>query len=328
MGQASAGRAGRRWALRLAGSAVMLAVLFWLLPREAIWQAVRSVTLASFLAMLAGFLALHVVAATKWWWMMDRRVPWGQAVRAHFAGLTANLGLPGATGGDAVRAMLAHLHMRDGPRVAAAALVDRLIDSIALGILCFAGLALLGLGFAGGAAATGPGAGGHFHAALIAGPALAAAVALVLALPWLLPLPWRLIPKLPGRGLALRVAGALGEFGRRRGTLLGGLVLSLSIQIGLVLLSYLAVTTGPGAPGLAAWIFAWPLAKIIAILPVSLNGLGLREGTLAALLTPFGADAAQVVAAGLIWQAVLFAGELMGGLFYLTTPGIRKAVAE
>ena len=119
-GKAGSAKAGKRWALRLAGSAVMLAVLFWLLPRDAIWQAISSVTLSSFLAMVAGFLALHVVAATKWWWMMDRRVPWGQAVRAHFAGLTANLGLPGATGGDAVRAMLAHLHMRDGPRVAAA----------------------------------------------------------------------------------------------------------------------------------------------------------------------------------------------------------------
>jgi uncharacterized membrane protein YbhN (UPF0104 family) len=95
-----------------------------------------------------------------------------------------------------------------------------------------------------------------------------------------------------------------------------------------VLLAYLAIRHAAAPPGLAAWVFAWPLAKIIAILPVSLNGLGLREGTLAALLVPFGAQAAQVVAAGLVWQGVLFAAGLLGGLLYLSTPGARKAVAE
>ena len=54
------------------------------------------------------------------------------------------------------------------------------------------------------------------------------------------------------------------------------------------------------------WLFAWPLAKIIAVLPVTLNGLGLREGVLASMLVPFGADAAAIVAAGLVWQAVMF----------------------
>ena len=62
------------------------------------------------------------------------------------------------------------------------------------------------------------------------------------------------------------------------------------------------------------WIFAWPLAKIIAVLPVSLNGLGLREATLAGFLAPFGASAAGgrgrraglagcVVYSGRVWRA-------------------------
>lgn len=306
----------RRWAIRLAGSAVLLGFLFWLLPHEAILGAVRSVSAGEFGIMLAGFLVLHVVAAAKWWWMMDRRVPLPLAIRAHFAGLTANLGLPGATGGDAVRAMLAHMHMRDGSRVVAAAMVDRLIDSLALALLSFSGLVMLGL--SGGSAGT------LFTGAGI----LAAATVLVFLLPRLLPLPWRLFPKLPARGLAERLAAALAEFGARPGTLAGGFVLAFAIQAGLVLLAYIAIRHAAAPPALAAWIFAWPLAKVIAILPVSLNGLGLREGTLAALLVPLGAQGAQVVAAGLVWQGVLFAAGLLGGLLYLSTPGARKTVTE
>lgn len=42
----------------------------------------------------------------------------------------------------------------------------------------------------------------------------------------------------------------------------------------------------------SAWFFAWTTAKIIAIAPVSLGGLGVREASMAGLLKPFGADPA------------------------------------
>jgi uncharacterized membrane protein YbhN (UPF0104 family) len=62
---------------------------------------------------------------------------------------------------------------------------------------------------------------------------------------------------------------------------------------------------------------AWPLAKLLAVAPVSVAGLGVREASLAGLLSQFGAEPAAVVAVGLLWQSILFAGGLLGGLLLL-----------
>jgi uncharacterized membrane protein YbhN (UPF0104 family) len=70
------------------------------------------------------------------------------------------------------------------------------------------------------------------------------------------------------------------------------------------------------------WLTAWPLAKLIALVPISLAGLGVREAALVALMRPFGAPAAAVMAAGLLWQALLVGGGLVGGLVVL---GSREA---
>lgn len=297
----------RRWLIRAAGSALLLAVLFWLVPWDAFVGAVRRVPPLLFLAVCLGFLALHVVAAGKFWWLIGRRLPFGLALRAHFAGLAANLGLPGAIGGDAVRAAIAHVSVRDGARTVAAAASDRLIDLAALGTLTVLGLALAGA------------EGGPRATALTAVGILAVLLATVAALPRLLTLPWRLLPSLPGRSTAEKLRAAFIEVGTKPGRLVASYLLSVAIQGGLVLLAYLLAAAAGLEIGLWPWLFAWPLAKILAVLPVSLNGLGLREGVLATLLVPFGADTAVVLAAGLMWQVVLFAGGAVGGAVWATT---------
>jgi uncharacterized membrane protein YbhN (UPF0104 family) len=42
-----------------------------------------------------------------------------------------------------------------------------------------------------------------------------------------------------------------------------------------------------------------------------------REASLAGFLAPFGASPAAVVATGLLWQSILLAGGLIGGLILL-----------
>ena len=69
-------------------------------------------------------------------------------------------------------------------------------------------------------------------------------------------------------------------------------------------------------------------AKIIAIAPVSLGGLGVREASMAGLLKPFGADPGQVIAIGLIWQSVLYASGAIGFLVQLRRPAPEKMALE
>ena len=298
--------------IRVAGSAVLLAVLFWLLPLDKVGTALRSIPPGLFILVLLLFMVGHAGAALKWWLLLDRALPPLLAIRAHYAGLAANLCLPGAIGGDAVRAGLAQSAMKDGARVVAAATADRLIDMIALLTITILGLVL--------SARDGMDGGLVVQAALVIGAMLAG----MIALPRLLPLPWRIAPSLPGRGFAERLAAAFTELGRKPAILAIAFVASVGIQAVFVMLAWWLAIAAGAEVAIGHWMFAWPLAKIIAVLPVSLNGLGLREATLATFLAPFGAEAAVIVAAGLVWQAVLFAGGGIGALVLALSAKTRK----
>ena len=65
------------------------------------------------------------------------------------------------------------------------------------------------------------------------------------------------------------------------------------------------------------WIFAFPLAKLSALTPATLGGIGVREAALGALLKPFGVAFAMGVAVGLMWETVMVAGGLLAGLIAL-----------
>lgn len=305
-----------KWAIRAAGSALALGLIFWFLPKEAILEGFTRLSAALFLSVLGAFLLAHVAAASKWWLLMDRAIPFATALRAHFAGLAANLCLPGAAGGDAVRAGLAHVSLRDGPKVAAAAVGDRMIDLVGLACLTLSGLAMLG-GRGVGGSGGGNGSGGL--ALAVSAGVFALAVAGLFLFPVLARVVWGRWPGLPAKALALRLAEAFGALGRRPALLLFTLVLSAAIQSLLIWLSVkLAEPVGVHVP-LAAWFFAWPLAKIIATAPVSLGGLGVRESSLAALLVPFGAGAPQVVASGLAWQGILYLAGALGAVILLAS---------
>jgi uncharacterized membrane protein YbhN (UPF0104 family) len=55
------------------------------------------------------------------------------------------------------------------------------------------------------------------------------------------------------------------------------------------------------------------LAKLSAVLPVTQGGVGVREAALTALLVLFGVPAALAVAVGLVFEAVVITGGLIGG---------------
>lgn len=299
----SRARMWRRWGLRAAGSAVILLILFKVLPRDAILTGIQKIPPLTFAYVFFLFICSHFVAAAKWWNLLDRSFSFGLAIRAHFAGLAANLCLPGAAGGDAVRAGVAYTGYRNGPRIAAGSAADRLVDLVALACLSMTGLMAL-------SDAHGSGRPALLALVLVLGLSLI----VIYALPMIVRRVWARFPTLPARNVALKTSDALADLGRRPTLLLLTLFLSIAVQISLVAMAYrFALAIGVNVP-FAAWVFAWTLAKLIAVLPISLGGLGVREATLAALLVSFGADASQVVAAGLAWQAVLFLAGGLGGI--------------
>ena len=111
-------------------------------------------------------------------------------------------------------------------------------------------------------------------------------------------------PLLRGRSIRFRrrlaqIRHAIRSVSRQPHRLLFGWLLGMSC--GLVL-------------PLRVWLFAWPLAKIAAVMPITQGGIGVREAALVLLLAPFGAPAARVLATGIVWEGVIIAGGLLAGL--------------
>jgi uncharacterized membrane protein YbhN (UPF0104 family) len=103
------------------------------------------------------------------------------------------------------------------------------------------------------------------------------------------------------------------------------IALSLGVQASFVLANvWLAQQVGV-TTGVATWFVAWPLAKLVAVLPISLGGIGVREAALVSFLTPYGAEGTAVLAAGILWQGVLIVGGLTG---LVLTQMLRRRVGN
>ena len=75
---------------------------------------------------------------------------------------------------------------------------------------------------------------------------------------------------------------------------------------------YCAVhTIGISVPNGAVLAFV-PAVAIAQVLPISLGGLGIREGALALLLHPLGVATGRAVAVGLVWYAMTLLVSLAG----------------
>jgi len=305
-------------ALRWLAGLLVLGLLLYFLPLAPLRAALARVPLTRFVVILLGYLLAHCVGVAKWRMVVNSagaELDVATSAQCYAGGLFGTLFLPSIIGGDVVRLAVG---LQRSPRPAAVLtgnVADRCIDVGAQVALVLAGLVLL------------PG-----------------------SLPAQLQIPQRGILLFAGAGFFLLVAiaivsqrrilggrsfhfrrrlahlrHALRAVSRRPHILIFGWLLGVCIQFSfLVLTALLAVSCGLVLP-LRVWLFAWPLAKLAAVLPLTQGGIGVREAALVALLAPFGAAGSVVLAAGLVWEGVIIAGGLIAGAvaFFL-----RKSAAE
>jgi uncharacterized protein (TIRG00374 family) len=306
----------RRFALRLLASVLVLAVLASLLDRREVLDRLTGFARDAPLVWagcLGLFLLLHAGGAWKWRLFLSlaspsgSRIPVRSALRFYGAGLFANLCLPTMIGGDVVRAGLALGASEEKESIVFGSVADRLADLLALGVLVAAAAAL--------------------------SPSARAALAERSVSPWTILLAFlalllvgilagalvlragrseRLPPRL--RGVLGKVGGAAAALRGRPGSAALGFLACLGLQSGFVLLNAWIGNAIGIRLDLAAWFLVVPLAKIAAMVPISLGGLGVREIAVAALTAPLGVEREIAVAQSLVWQSVLVAGSLLAGL--------------
>jgi uncharacterized membrane protein YbhN (UPF0104 family) len=66
------------------------------------------------------------------------------------------------------------------------------------------------------------------------------------------------------------------------------------------------------------------MVSLLMLLPISVNGMGVREGGMVLFLLPLGVDESSAVTLAFLWFATGVAVSLMGGVVYLCQDGARK----
>lgn len=310
---------------RLLGSVILMGLLVWRIEWRQVASAFAQLDAIYWLMALGVYLFAQAVSSTRWW-MLGRMLglggSWSAYLAYYFIGMFFNLVLPTSVGGDVVRAWYLGKSVRGAcsvseegiplapakgtpnhsPLTAAflSVLADRVNGFVVLIVMaCVATLCC-------------PVALPGWIVAIVA--CLTAASLLGLAalplLPWLrrrLPIHPRLTPLLDGGIMYLSDPAGL----------LGVTLLSLVAQLANLVLAWL-VGQGLGLqlPPLYYGVLI-PLVSILTLLPISLNGMGLRETGTVLLLDPLGVSAASAVTLSLLLFAVYTAASLPGGLIYL-----------
>jgi uncharacterized protein (TIRG00374 family) len=293
--------------LRVVISLIVLTVVVVSVGAQNLLDALRTIDPSWF----AIAIAIHLlgVAIRTWRWSMLIRafgtpVSFGRLFYLYMAGTFFNTFLPTGIGGDVVK-IIELSSERGGAQAFSTVLADRLT-----GIL---GSSLIALLVATLDPADVP---GDVRAAviLISGGVLIAALLLTqrrLLDRWLTRLPfWSRLP-----GKIHKLYEALTAYSI--GAIVRSTLISLPFTLALIATQYtLALGLGVDAP-LRYFALFIPMVALVQLLPISFNGLGVREGAFQVLFGSVGVGEAQAVAMSLMYYLVRVATGLIGGLMYL-----------
>jgi len=314
---------------RLLGSAILMGLLVWRVEWPQVASAFAQLKVAYWVLALVLYLLAQGVSAARWQMlghMLGLGGRWRDYLAHYFIGMFFNLVLPTSVGGDVVRAWYLAKEGTMGQKRAARELRSSLAPGLAAFLSVLAdrvnGLAVL-ISVACVATVCCPTPLPGWIVACVA--AMGAACLLGLAIlplwPWLrrrLPVPPRLNPWLDGAELCWR---------DRRG-LVGVTLLSLGVQLANIVLAWL-IGEGLGLPVPPLYYGVLiPLVSVLTLLPISLNGMGLREAGMVLLLAPLHVHSASAVTLALLLFAVYAVAGLLGGGVYLAIGDRRLTVSS
>lgn len=312
-------------ALQAAVTLALLVLLFRGFDWRAFLTLYRTLPVWYYLASLGVILAGQALYALRWRALLvvtGISLPFGRVLRLYLIGTFVGNFLPSTVGGDVAKVY--YIGRDRGYRPAAASVVlDRLLG---LGLL--AGLASVTLWMA-------PVSHPRYDAARLALTAIfgGAVAVTVLALVGTGGLPRRLAVLGP---LAVRAAEHLQRFRLELESALKSPAVwlqAVSTVVGyfvLVVLAYQAffgLQLGHRPPFLPLLMAAASTA-VLSNLPVTINGLGLREQLHVILLEPLGVPKEAAVAISLLLFAHLLVASLIGGLFWMQAPPLAAAPRE
>lgn len=297
-----------RFVVRLLVGILLLAVIIGRIGRPDFGVPLGPRLVAGIVAAALLLLLGQSIAALRWKVVLGPGSPrWAYLTRLYYVGGFFSLFLPTVVGGDVVRAAAAAQATNRPGGVIASVLIDR-----ALGVLALASYGLLGLVLA-------PGLVGRLVAASTlhlpgARPVLLGAGGLVI-----LALAGRQVLRRPRvRAAALDGWRAFRDLARSPRALLTAVLLGFVVQ-GLYILLWVVLAGAVRLPvEERLLLFAVPVVSVFAMLPVTLNGLGVREGAWLLLLGASGIPDNRIVGFSLLFFITNLLTGLVGGVLFVT----------
>jgi hypothetical protein len=114
-----------------------------------------------------------------------------------------------------------------------------------------------------------------------------------------------------------KMVAAFELFSRARGALLGNFVLSLGFQFLLIVHFYLIQFAFGGTVPFVSFLVVVPLVFCVMMLPIAINGLGVRESAFVWFLSRAGMDPATALALSLASYVIAVGQGVLGGGVYL-----------
>ncbi|CAN5564378.1 lysylphosphatidylglycerol synthase transmembrane domain-containing protein [soil metagenome] len=292
--------------LRFTVSAALICWLAWRTDWTSLGQALAQARFGLWWLAAGLYLASQGVSALRWQLLaqpLGFQRTFGEYTRMYFIGMFFNLFLPTSVGGDVMRAW----QLQAGGERKLHALLSVFIDR-ASGLFV-----LLCLGVCG-----------------------------VLASPVELPPMVRNTVYLTGLGALLGGVGAIAAtfFGQRfarvrklsaaihlylanPGLAVSSTLLSLVVQgTNVAVVWILSLALNLDVP-LGYFVVAVPMVSLMTVLPISLNGIGVREGGMVLFLSPLGVADATAVSLAVLWFMVFTAASLVGGVVYFLSDSSR-----
>ena len=288
-----------------------------------IWATVRPADPSLLVAAAGLFFVSSLIGSWLWARLLHAQgvdIPYTKAASYYFVGLFFNNFLPSNIGGDIARISDASKHASNVSSVFSATLMDRLIGVLAIGLVAVvASVAALD----------------HVRLYAIYGAIFTVfliALGLFLsifnrrlleAFEW----PFRAIGwHSVERGIA-RIMDDLHGFRSERSAMLQAFLASTAVQVSRILVHYI-VGLALGVRLAAGYYFLFvPVLAALVSLPISLNGLGVREGAAVVLFQMAGLTREQAFTIPFLTYLISVLISLLGGLiFLLRTP--RRALAR
>jgi hypothetical protein len=274
---------------------------------------------------------VSTIILISWRWQLllvsqNVTIPFGRLVALYFVGFFFNNFLPTSIGGDIYRALGAGQHSGRRATAAASILVERLMGMLAVAVLAVLAAVVVVRQLADGG---------------VRGLTLGFGLVILILLAIFFHrrtfgLAERMIRRISMWGLEarlLRLYNALDLFKQNRNILTVVFFFSLVYQLLIVLFSYLVGRALGLAIPLRYFLLCVPFTVIISLIPISINGIGVRESGYVFLLAKIGYSSSEAVSLSLLIYGLSLLASLVGGVVYIfqggrSQPSPRAAVEK